>query len=35
MHHTPLFNTRIWLGAYNQAVTPGIIRPLHATAIAI
>ena len=30
-HHTPLFNTRIWRGAYNQAVTPGITRPLHAT----
>ena len=30
-HHTPLLNTRIWLEAYNQAVAPGITRPLHAT----
>jgi len=31
-HHTPLLNTRIWKGASNQAVAPGITRPLHATA---
>jgi len=30
-HHSPLFNTRIWKGASNQAVAPGITRPLHAT----
>jgi len=24
-------HTRIWQGAYNQAVAPGITRPLHAT----
>jgi len=24
------FNNRVWWGAYNQAVAPGITRPLHA-----
>jgi len=27
----PLLNAKIWYGASNQAVAPGIIRPLHAT----
>jgi len=32
-HHTLLLSTTIWWGGiYNQAVTQGIIRPLHATA---
>jgi len=30
-HHTPVLNTRIWSGASNQSVSPGITRPLHAT----
>jgi len=30
-HHTALLNTRIWQGAYSQAVAPGITRPLQAT----
>jgi len=25
--HTPLLNTTIWYGAYNQRVAPGITRP--------
>jgi len=29
-HHTPLLNTTFWRES-NQAVTPGITRPLHAT----
>jgi len=29
--HTPLLYTRIRKGASNQAVAPGITRPLHAT----
>jgi len=31
----PLLNTRIWEGASNQAVAPGITRPLHATAFGL
>ena len=32
-HHTPLQILEFGRGAYNQAVAPGITRPLHAPAL--